>query len=193
MFSSFLSAYITAFEPVLRICCCSWGFRNWKIPAVNLEGTPFHSASVPKETSRDLKHLLMGLLQRNHRERISFGKPLSRIYERICFRVWLLNLVLFFFLHSQKSFFTIRSWRQVHPQRNVGMRPCCVQSSVDSGRVLLQISTCRFLLSPQLPCSLTQVPLQPVPLVAPPRPIWPPLRWVFFILLYTYCVCVCAL
>uniref|UniRef100_H3CEZ7 non-specific serine/threonine protein kinase n=1 Tax=Tetraodon nigroviridis TaxID=99883 RepID=H3CEZ7_TETNG len=28
--------------------------------------------SVPKETSRDLKHLLMGLLQRNHRERISF-------------------------------------------------------------------------------------------------------------------------
>lgn len=87
--------------------------------------------SVPKETSCDLKHLLMGLLQRNHRERISFGKPLSflshRIYERICFWVCLLNL-LFLFLHSQKSFFTIRSWRQVHPQRNVGMRRCCVQS-----------------------------------------------------------------
>lgn len=105
MFSSFLSAYITAFEPVLRLCCCSWGFRNWKIPAVNLEGKPFHSASVPKETSRDLKHLLMGLLQRNHRERISFGKPLSRIYERICFRVWLLNLVVFFFFAFTEEFF----------------------------------------------------------------------------------------
>uniref|UniRef100_A0AAX7UVZ5 non-specific serine/threonine protein kinase n=1 Tax=Astatotilapia calliptera TaxID=8154 RepID=A0AAX7UVZ5_ASTCA len=30
-------------------------------------------ASIPKETSDNLKHLLLGLLQRNHKDRISFG------------------------------------------------------------------------------------------------------------------------
>lgn len=100
-------------------------------------GTLLFGVSVPKETSHDLKDLLMRLLQRNHQERISFGKPLSfssrKTYERVCFQAWLLNL----FLHSQKSFFTIRSWRQVRPQRNVGMLPRCVRSSCDSARALL--------------------------------------------------------
>uniref|UniRef100_A0A4W6FL51 non-specific serine/threonine protein kinase n=1 Tax=Lates calcarifer TaxID=8187 RepID=A0A4W6FL51_LATCA len=35
--------------------------------------------SIPKETSSNLRHLLLGLLQRNHKERISFGKPLNPV------------------------------------------------------------------------------------------------------------------
>uniref|UniRef100_A0A3Q0SQS9 non-specific serine/threonine protein kinase n=1 Tax=Amphilophus citrinellus TaxID=61819 RepID=A0A3Q0SQS9_AMPCI len=31
--------------------------------------------NIPKETSDNLRHLLVGLLQRNHKKRISFGKP----------------------------------------------------------------------------------------------------------------------
>lgn len=205
--SHFLSTYITVCDPIFRynVQYCTGvsaivrevlGIDKFK--QLIMRGNLLICVSVPKETSRDLKHLLMGLLQRNHRERISFGKPLSfpsyRIYEQICFRVWLLNLFFFFFfLHSQKSFFTTRSWSQVHPQRNVGMRPCCVQSSLGSGKVLLQILTRRFHLSLQLRRSFTQVQLQPVLLVAHPHPTWPPLRWVSFILLYTCSVCACIL
>lgn len=91
----------------------------------------------------------MGLLQRNHQERISFGKPFSfrrsRIDERICFWGWLLNRLL----RSQKSFFTIHSWRQVLPQRNVGLMARCVQSS--SVTVLLTLTkTSSFPLAPTL-------------------------------------------
>uniref|UniRef100_A0A3Q1CCD6 non-specific serine/threonine protein kinase n=1 Tax=Amphiprion ocellaris TaxID=80972 RepID=A0A3Q1CCD6_AMPOC len=42
--------------------------------------------SIPKETSSNLRHLLLGLLHRNHKERISFGKPLkpAEIVGRNC-------------------------------------------------------------------------------------------------------------
>uniref|UniRef100_A0AAX7VHA3 non-specific serine/threonine protein kinase n=1 Tax=Astatotilapia calliptera TaxID=8154 RepID=A0AAX7VHA3_ASTCA len=38
-------------------------------------------ASIPKETSDNLKHLLLGLLQRNHKDRISFGKSAPFYYK----------------------------------------------------------------------------------------------------------------
>lgn len=86
---------------------------------------------------------------------------------------------LFFFFAFTEEFFHHPFLQTSSPAKK------CNNDSVlcfDSGRVV----TGGFYLSLQLQCSLTQVQLQLVPLVAPPRPIWPPLRWVFFTVLYTH-------
>uniref|UniRef100_A0A668AP76 non-specific serine/threonine protein kinase n=1 Tax=Myripristis murdjan TaxID=586833 RepID=A0A668AP76_9TELE len=49
---------------------------------------PFHVSvlsflkSIPRETSSHLRHLLLGLLQRNHKERMNFGEPLSLTLQK---------------------------------------------------------------------------------------------------------------
>uniref|UniRef100_A0A8C4P0B2 non-specific serine/threonine protein kinase n=1 Tax=Dicentrarchus labrax TaxID=13489 RepID=A0A8C4P0B2_DICLA len=45
-----------------------------QIKIVYLNRKPLYVPSIPKETSSNLRHLLMGLLQRNHKERISFDE-----------------------------------------------------------------------------------------------------------------------
>uniref|UniRef100_A0A668A0E3 non-specific serine/threonine protein kinase n=1 Tax=Myripristis murdjan TaxID=586833 RepID=A0A668A0E3_9TELE len=51
---------------------------------------PFHvsgthtykTENIPRETSSHLRHLLLGLLQRNHKERMNFGEPLSLTLQK---------------------------------------------------------------------------------------------------------------
>lgn len=39
--------------------------------------------SIPKETSPNLRHLVLGLLQRNHKERFGFGETLLFIIQKL--------------------------------------------------------------------------------------------------------------
>ena len=59
---------------VLR--CFDFSSIYFNNSVINLNGKPLYFPSIPKETSRHLRHLLLGLLKRNHKERISFGKSL---------------------------------------------------------------------------------------------------------------------
>lgn len=47
-----------------------WLCRLWFLSVSNSAAFP----SIPRETSSHLRHLLLGLLQRNHRERMNFGQ-----------------------------------------------------------------------------------------------------------------------
>lgn len=46
----------------------------WQIKIVHQNEKPVYFLSIPKETSHNLRQLLLALLQRNHKDRISFGE-----------------------------------------------------------------------------------------------------------------------
>uniref|UniRef100_A0A671LHM0 non-specific serine/threonine protein kinase n=1 Tax=Sinocyclocheilus anshuiensis TaxID=1608454 RepID=A0A671LHM0_9TELE len=90
--------------------------------------------NIPRETSPQLEDLLLGLLQRNQKDRMDFGQCISVVavhYERICTLLLCFPYCILFCL--QTLFSVILSWNRHQLLKNVSKR--AFDESVSAGRL----------------------------------------------------------
>uniref|UniRef100_A0A673K0W8 non-specific serine/threonine protein kinase n=1 Tax=Sinocyclocheilus rhinocerous TaxID=307959 RepID=A0A673K0W8_9TELE len=91
--------------------------------------------NIPRETSPQLEDLLLGLLQRNQKDRMDFGQCISVVavhYERICTLLLCFPYCILFRL--QTLFSVILSWNRHQLLKNV-TEPVYFLRSVSAGRL----------------------------------------------------------